>query len=54
MDSPNHKLNDEMVREIRKIREEENMSHRKIAAMFGVSATAIARILNGNAWTHVK
>lgn len=52
--SPNCKLNDEMVREIRKIREEENMSHRKIAAMFGVSATAIARILNGKAWTHVK
>jgi hypothetical protein len=49
---PNAKLNDENIREIRKIGS--TMSQREIADKFGISQGIVSEILTGKRWTHVS
>ncbi len=44
------KLNESQVREIRKIRKEQNLSHQKIADMFKINRRQCGDILNGVNW----
>lgn len=44
------KLTNDQVRQIRSIRSEQKLSHRKIAKMFNVHRTTIKYILNGRTW----
>lgn len=44
------KLNSEQVREIRRLRKEENLTHQKIADKFKVNRRHIGEILNGINW----
>lgn len=48
------KLNEDDVKEIRRLRSVENMTHDEIGDLFGVGRTAIQKILTGQTWTHVK
>lgn len=50
----NSKLTDQKVREIHKIRAEQGLSCRKIAAMFDVSKSLIKQILRRKVWKHVN
>jgi HNH endonuclease len=48
------KLSANQVREIRRMRREEGLLHREIAAKFGVTGTTVAGILSGKYWRHVS
>jgi len=49
----NAKLNDENVKEIRKLRKS-GMTHKNISKIFGVSSVSITQILLGRTWSHVR
>jgi DNA-binding transcriptional regulator YiaG len=48
--SPFAKLNWSQVREIRRLRHEEGVSFRKLAAAFNMSTSAVRAIFNGRSW----
>jgi hypothetical protein len=52
--SPMHKLDDDKVREIRRLRSEEHIGFWTLARMFGVDRNTIKPIIRGITWTHVK
>jgi hypothetical protein len=47
------KLKNEQVIEIRKLREEKNISYGKLALKFGVSKSVIIKIVNRKSWSHI-
>lgn len=51
--NPKARLTEAGVRHIRQ-RASEGASHRAIAADLGVSVTAVASVLRGRSWTHVR
>jgi transcriptional regulator with XRE-family HTH domain len=48
------KLTEDLVREIKRLKRDENMTGRERAKRFGVSTSVISEIDNNKAWTHVK
>lgn len=46
-------LTPDNVREIRKLRAEQNIPWKKLGQMFGVSKTCVSDICKGKTWTHV-
>lgn len=53
-DTPNAKLTESDIREIRRIHESGQAGFRKISKAFGVPKQHIARIVKREAWSHVK
>lgn len=49
-----HKLNDDSIREIRRLYAAGGVSQRELGRMFGVSQYPIRMILCGRTWSHVK
>ena len=47
------KLNDEKVREIRKLLADGNLSQKEIGKMFKIDRAVIGRINKGTTWKHV-
>lgn len=48
------KLNEQDVREIKRLIAEDNLTVRQLAKQFAVDYTTIAKIKHGKAWTHVN
>lgn len=48
------KLNDKLIRKIRKLHKTEKRSSRYLAKVFGVSKATIQRIINYQTWKHVR
>ena len=53
-DSPNAKLTEANVREIKRLWKGGGIKQKQIAAMFGVSRSVISMIVTGKAWAHVE
>ena len=51
---PNTKLTNEQAREIKRIYAEGGITHKQLAAQFGVSMSCVWRIVNGYAWNHLE
>jgi len=51
--SPNSKLTDGMVINIREMYKNENYTQKQLADEFGVDRTTIARVVNRETWNHV-
>jgi hypothetical protein len=47
-------LTEDIVREIKRLKRDENATGRERAKRFGVSTSVISEIDNHKAWTHVK
>jgi hypothetical protein len=47
------RLNEETVREIRRVRGAERLSHRALGRRFGVHPTTVHSILSGETWKHL-
>ncbi|GAG51392.1 unnamed protein product, partial [marine sediment metagenome] len=52
--TPNSKLNEEQVKEIKRLLAEGRMSKTAIGRLFGVTDVAICYIANGKTWSHVE
>ena len=50
---PNAKLNAALVKEIRRIRDEEHLTFEAIGARFGLSRVTVNRVYNRTRWGHV-
>lgn len=53
VDAPTSKLTEDQVREIRKLCAEGDLTHRQIAAMFGIRNPTVFHIKERNFWKHV-
>ena len=49
-----HKLTEEIIKEARKIKQENGWSNQKLADKYGVSPSVITRALNGDTWKHIQ
>jgi len=52
--SPNHKLTEQQVIQIKILLKEGNLTQQEIADMFGVSSITISKIKTGKIWSHIK
>ena len=51
-DVPNHKLSYEDIAEIKRIKEQEKLSNKKISEMYNISESQITRVLNGTTYSN--
>ena len=47
------KLNPHIVKQIRQVREQENLTYRQLSKLYGVCPSTIQHIVNRNIWKHV-
>lgn len=48
------KLNEDIVREIRRLREKENLTYKEIAELTGTTKSTVADIIRKRTWKHVQ